>query len=127
MGEIHTEVDRANDLTINTAYGPTSIDEIIAAIKTYLSGENTGKVLWNFMQADGAAIVSDDLIHLQDVVRRIAPTGKRRKVAIVVSRDLGFGLSRMAESRAEMADINADYYVTRRLEEALAWLEVPSD
>ena len=127
MGEIHTKVDQANDLTINTVYGPTSIDEILAAIKAYLSGKITGKVLWNFKQADGAAIVSEDLIHLQEVVRRIAPAGKRRKVAIVVSRDLGFGLSRMAESRAEMADINADYYVTRRLEEALAWLEVPSD
>jgi hypothetical protein len=127
MGEIHTEVDQANDLTINIAYGPISIDDIVATITAYLSGETTGKVLWNFMQADGAAIVSEDLIHLQDVVRRIAPTGKRRKVAIVVSRDLGFGLSRMAESRAEIAEINADYYITRRLEEALAWLEVPSD
>lgn len=127
MGEIHTEVDQANDLTINIAYGPISIDDIVAAITAYLSGETTGKVLWNFMQADGAAIVSEDLIHLQDVVRRIAPTGRRRKVAIVVSRDLGFGLSRMAESRAEIAEINADYYITRRLEEALAWLEVPSD
>ena len=127
MGEIHTEVDQANDLTINTANGPISIDDIVAAITAYLRGETTGKVLWNFMQADGATIVSEDLIHLQDVVRQIAPTAKRRKVAIVVSRDLGFGLSRMAESRAEIAEINADYYITRRLEEALAWLEVPSD
>jgi hypothetical protein len=125
MGEIHTVVDQTNDLTTNTAYGPISIDDIIAAIKAYLTGEATGKVLWNFTQADGAAIVSDDLIRLQDVVHQIAPTGKRRKVAIVVSRDLGFGLSRMAESRAEIAHINVDYYVTRRLEKALAWLGVP--
>jgi hypothetical protein len=125
MGKIHTVVDPPNDLTTNTVIGPISIDDIIAAIKAYLSADMTGKVLWNFMQADGTAIVSEDLIHLQDVVRRIAPAGKRRKVAIVVGRDLGFGLSRIAESRAEMADIKADYYVTRNLEDAMTWLGVP--
>ncbi len=90
MGEIHTVVDQTNDLTTNTAYGPISIDDIIAAIKAYLTGETTGKVLWNFTQADGTAIVSDDLIHLQDVVRQIAATGKRRKGGDC--RFTGFGL-----------------------------------
>lgn len=127
MGKIDTMIDRASDLTTNTAYGPISIDEIIAAIKEYLAGDPTRKVLWNFLQADGSGITSEDLIRLQEVVRQITPAGKRRKVAIVVSRDLGFGLSRMAESRAEMAGISADYYVTRRLEEAMAWLEVHND
>jgi len=124
MGDIRTVVDRTQNLTINVAEGPLAIDEILGAIERYLTQDPTLKVLWDFRGADGGGIDSQDIVRLQDVVRNLAPAGERRKVAIVVARDLGYGLSRMAESRGEMAGITADYFVTRSMAEAQAWLGV---
>jgi hypothetical protein len=126
MGTIHTRIDRDHDLTINTAEGPLVIDDIIAAVTDYLESDATTKVLWDFRHADGSAIQLDDLIQLQHIVRRKAAGKAKRKVALVVARDLGFGLSRMAGSQAEIAGIEVAYYVTRKLEDAMAWLGVPS-
>jgi hypothetical protein len=111
---------------MNTAEGSLTIDDIIAAVEDYLGDDPTSKVLWDFRHADGAAVQMDDLIHLQGIVHRLAKGKTRRQVAIVVSRDLGFGISRMAGSQAEIAGIQADYYITRSLEDAMAWLGVPT-
>ncbi len=125
MGTIHTRIDRDHELTINTAEGPLVIDDIIAAVTKYLEDESTLKVLWDFRRADGATIQLEDLIQLQDIVRRKAAGKAKRQVAIVVARDLGFGISRMAGSQAEIAGIQVEYFVTRSLEDAMAWLGVP--
>ena len=125
MGKIHRQVDHDLDLTVNTAEGVLTIDEIIDAVKSYLSDNPTSKVLWDFSRADGAGISLEDLMLLYDIVRRTATENVKRKVAIVVSRDVGFGISRMAESQAGIAGITADYYVTRSLEDAMTWLDVP--
>ena len=110
MGTIRRRVDADLDLTVNNAEGVLTIDEIIGAVKAYLADDPTSKVLWDFYRADGSGISTEDLIKLQDIVRRTAPKNVKRKVAIVVSRDLGFGISRMAESQAGIAGITADYY-----------------
>jgi len=126
MGTISSRMDRDHDITINTAEGPLVIDDIIAAVTGYLEGDATSKVLWDLRRADGSAIQMEDLIQLQDIVRRKAAGKAKRQVAIVVARDLGFGISRMAGSQAEIADIQVEYFVTRSLEDAMAWLGVPT-
>jgi hypothetical protein len=125
MGTIRRRVDADLDLTVNNAEGVLTIDEILGAVKAYLTADPTSKVLWDFYRADGSGISTEDLIQLYDIVRHRAPGNVKRKVAIVVSRDLGFGISRMAESQAGIAGITAAYYVTRSLEDAMAWLDVP--
>ena len=127
MAIIHTRIDRDQDLTINTAEGLLTIEDIMAAVNTYLAGETTAKVLWDFCRADGAGIKLEEVIQFQETVRRLAPAAPKRQVAIVVARDIGFGLSRMAETYADMAGVVADYYVTRSLEEAMDWLGVPME
>ena len=126
MGTIHRRVDRDLDLTVNTAEGVLTIDEIIDVVKLYLSDNPTSKVLWDFSRADGSGISMEDLMALYDILRHTATDNVKRKVAIVVSRDLGFGISRMAESQAGIAGITTDYYITRNIEDGMAWLEVPT-
>jgi hypothetical protein len=55
---------------------------------------------------------------------RGAPPGAR--TAIVVGRDLGFGLARMYEQLVE-AESSTDIMVFREMDEALAWLEHPPE
>ena len=127
MAIIHTRIDRDRDLTINTVEGILTVKDISAAVKAYLTGEVTSKVLWDFCRADGAGILLEDMMQLQERVCRMAPAAPKRQVAIVVARDLGFGLSRMAESLGDIAGVAADYCITRSIEDALAWLGVPRE
>jgi hypothetical protein len=127
VATIRTRIDRAQDLTVNTAEGLLTIEDLMAAVEAYLTGEPTTKVLWDFCRVDGAGILTEDMIRLQDMVRRLTPTATKRRVAVVVARDLGFGLSRMAGSQAEIIGVTADYYVTRSIEDAMAWLGVPME
>jgi hypothetical protein len=124
MGEIKTTIDRSRDLTVNTATGALSIDEILSAVKGYLSGEPTGKVLWNLLEADGSDWSHVELQRLHQSLRKIPIVfSKRRKIALAVSRDLGFGLSRISRTYAKIASIPADYYIARSIEEAMSWLD----
>ncbi len=124
MGKVKITIDRSKDLTINTATGALSVDEILSAAKGYLSGEPTGKVLWNLLDADGSDLSNVELQRLHQSLSKIPIVfSKRRKIAFAVSRDLGFELSRIARTYAKMASIPADYYIARSIEEAMSWLE----
>jgi len=123
LGEIKTIIERTKDLTINTATGKISIDDIAGAVRGYLPKKPTGKVLWNFLEADGSEISGREFHRLQLMVSEFPVASEKRKIAIVISRDLGFGLSRIAQTYAEISEVLAEYGIFRSLEEAFAWLE----
>lgn len=122
MGKIETKVDMEKDMTVNTAVGRISAEDILDAIKTYLRQGPTRRVLWNFLDADGSAISGDALMKLHEDAKRVIRSDDERKIAMVVSRDLGFGLARMSEIYKEISGINSRYHITRSVEEAMAWL-----
>ena len=123
MGEIKTVVDRSNDLTINTATGKITIDDIINAARGYLSKSPTSRVLWNFLQADGSEISSDEFQRLQRVVSGLPAASMKRKIAVVVSREVGYGLSRVSQACAQIPGVQAEYHIVYSLDEAMAWLK----
>lgn len=53
--------------------------------------------LWDLRDATGD-VPTEDVRHLVDFVTKLVGDGEQGKVAIVVSSDLGFGLSRMYET-----------------------------
>ena len=125
MGVIKTVIDRKNDLTINTATGTILIGDILAAVKGYLSQPPTRRVLWNFLEADGSGISSKDLEQLQTMVAALPGASTKRKIAVVIHRDLGFGLSRASGTYAEIAGVQAEHHIVRTLDEAMSWLGLP--
>jgi hypothetical protein len=46
-------------------------------------------------------------------------------IAIVILRELGYGLSRQSEIYAVISGIQAKYHIMRTLEEAMTWLKRP--
>lgn len=124
MGEIKTTIDRSRDLTVNTAKGVLKVEEILSATKGYLAENPTGKVLWDFLDADGSDISSAEIQKFFEILSTHPNVSKQRKVAFVVSRDLGYGLLRMSEAYAKIESIPAEYHITPSLEEAIQWLEV---
>jgi hypothetical protein len=124
MGIVKTTIDRTNDLTIIIAAGEITVDDIFDAVRNYLMDSPTHKFLWNFIEADGSKIKSGDFQKMHVKISGLSNMGECRKVAVVVSRDIGFGLSRLSATYAECAGINAEHNVFRNLEDALTWLEI---
>jgi hypothetical protein len=124
MGNIEIHYDQTTDLTVVIATGKITAGDMFAAAQKYLADNPTGKVLWNFMEADGAHIKSEDFRNLHIKISRLPNIQKNKKIALVVSRDVGYGLSRLSAIYAEQAGIKAEFNVFRSLEEAMKWLEI---
>jgi hypothetical protein len=122
MGEIQTVVDRDNHLTLNTATGKITMDDMIQAAEGYLSEPPTSRVLWNLLEADGSEISSEEFERLSQVVSQRPVASMKRKIAVVVSRKLGYGLSRIFQIHAEISGVQAEYHIGYDLDEAMAWL-----
>lgn len=123
MAVIETIIDHEKDLTINIVTGAFDISEISVAAQKYLSGKPTSNVLWNFQNADGSGLTGQDLQSLQDGIRKAAQIAQRRKIAIAISRSLGYGLARVASTYAELAGLPVEYKIFYSLEEAMEWLD----
>ena len=122
MGNIETTVDLEKNLTVNTAIGRITAEDILNTAKTYLSQGATRLVLWDFTHADGSAISGDALMRLHEDAKIFIQTTEERRIAIVINRDLGFGLARVAEAYKEISGIKSRYHITRSVEDAMEWL-----
>jgi hypothetical protein len=119
---ITSRIDSSRDLTIHTAKGDVSIDEIMEKVEAlYGSSHRTLNVLWDFRNAALSRIPSEDirsLIDLAEPHRKIPRKGG--KTAIVVQTAVDFGLSRMYENLADR--LPHETMVFQSMEEALHWI-----
>ena len=110
------------DLTIVTVEGSVTADQVREHIVSFLTSEPTRLVLWDLRRGSLAAISSQSI---QMIVSAGAPHAHRRqggRTAIVSSRDLDFGLSRMFQTIAELEHVPFEIRVFRDLNAAMAWL-----
>jgi hypothetical protein len=77
--------------------------------------------IWDFRQVMPEGVTREDLRAIADYQEEIASErGPTWKVALVVSSDLGYGLSRMFEAYADAAP--NEVMVFRNMEKAEAWI-----
>jgi|WetSurMetagenome_2_1015567.scaffolds.fasta_scaffold00033_69 hypothetical protein len=124
MGTFETHIDKTNDLTIIVFIGTITTDDIFAAAQKYLTDKPTSKVLWNYMEADGANITSEDLQTLLTKISKLPNTQKTKKIAVAVSRYIGHVISHLTSIYIGNAGIGADYRIFRSIPEAMEWLEI---
>lgn len=120
MIDIH--IDPLNDLTVKTVTGKISADEVIEVIEKFYSDQPTKYVIWNFMEADGAQISPNDIETINQTISKHSYKRIGGKTALVVSRDYGYGMSRMHQTSAETHGINIKYYITRDMDDARRWI-----
>jgi hypothetical protein len=99
---------------------PTSFEEIFDAIEESESFVGTERELWN--------ITSIDFDYSTEQLENFASraknkTTKPRRVAIVATKDLAYGLSRMYSVFREEGNIQVEVF--RSEQEALLWLNSP--
>jgi len=123
MGKWKVSVDRDNDLTILTASGTITASGIYSAVKKYLADKPSTRLLFDLADADGSDISGDDFRTLHMKISKLPNTSESKKVAVVVSRDLGYGLSRLSATYAQLSGIEAEHRIFRCVEDAMRWLE----
>ena len=121
---ITTQIGVERNLRIHCVTGALTFDELIGSLKNLYSdpdfdpGMNS---LWDLREADVSSFETPDIQNLRNYVGKHWGTEGKSKSAIVVSRDLDFGLSRMYEFYLQ-SKTSSEVPVFREYDEGLKWV-----
>lgn len=119
---VKTEVDHEKQLTVKTVTGNPSFEESMTAFRQFYEGNLTKKVLWDFRKASLYRISSNHIEIILDYIRQHAEKRDGGKTAILISKDLEYGMSRMIQSLIELKGIPIETEIFRSIKEAVHWL-----
>ena len=114
--------DEEHDLTTVTVLGDVSAGQVRTQIITFLTTRPTRLVLWDIRNGTLSRLSSDDL---RELVASGAPYADRRRggrTAILCSKPVDFGISRMFGTFANIYHIPFEIHVFDEYEDAMSWL-----
>ena len=124
MGTISAKYETEKDLTIVTAEGAISADDLLDWGNSYYEGRITPLILWDVTKADLSGIQSDKLRKIAEIMSRISEARRGGKTAFVYDNPLEFGIGRMFQAYSEMEDMPFQVQSFRNFHEARKWLGV---
>jgi hypothetical protein len=128
MGTIETHIDPEKDLTIHTASGELSADEILRKIHSYYEGVVTQLLMWDLTGADVRRLSASDVQDFVNLTNSLVRPRAGGKIALVVATPLAFGMGRMFELSKDTSDEQGIGHRTfRDKKTALEWLGVAAD
>ena len=122
---IVTRIDRKANLRTHTVRGIIDVPELRKTLAAFYrsSGYEPGmNSLWDLRDADFSSVMPAEVQSVMDTVRGNWGKGERGRAALLVTRDLDYGLSRMYELLMD-GRTSGEIMVFRKKEEAAAWLE----
>ena len=120
---VNTFVDKKSSVIIHTVTGEITFQEIKSSYEAVLSHPDFQEdmcVIWDIRDADASKFDSQDVIRLARYFETQLKNRAKFKVAVIVSRDLEYGLSRMYQVAA--ADLPAKIGIFINLENAKKWV-----
>ncbi len=120
--QVNIKADHDNQLTIHTVTGEPSFQDSMATFKNFYEGKPTQNVLWDFRKASLARISTKEIEAVLYYVQRHVEKRKGGKTAVLVSKNLEYGISRMVQALTEIKDIPLKIEIFRSIEEAMQWL-----
>ena len=83
MGTISAEYDTEKELTIVTAQGLITADDLLDWGNHYYEGQITQRILWDVTNADLSALQADQLQEIAENMSRISEVRRGGKTAFV--------------------------------------------
>lgn len=125
MGAISATYDREKNLTLVKATGRMTPEDFHQWLVTYYEGDITLLTLWDLTEADILEISTDDVKEIARRTRKVA-SGARQggKSALVFNSTSHFGMGRMFETYAELANLPFEFRAFQTFDDAQAWLGV---
>ncbi len=120
---ITISVDNDKHLTTHTVIGEISFEEVMSTLKQYWEGQPTMFLLWDFRKGSMAQLSYVDLERIVDYVTFHSEKRAGGKSAVVVSRDLEYGLARVLDTLRDIRKVHSQLGVFRSVEEANQWLD----
>jgi len=121
--KVNTFVDKKNSVIIHTVTGEITFAQIKSSYEAVLSHPDLQDdmcVIWDIRDADASKFDSQDVIRLARYFETQLKYRSKFKVAVIVSRDLEYGLSRMYQVAA--ADLPAKIGIFINIEDAKKWV-----
>lgn len=122
MTEIIREVLSDEGLTVLRVTGRISFDHIIDELTRFYKEELTNNMIWNFSKAEGTDLSGNDMQNIISHTKEFGHLRDNGKTAFVISSSLGYGLGRMYDSLAQIAEHPIKHGVFRSYEEAVEWI-----
>jgi hypothetical protein len=120
---VNTVVDKKASVTIHTVTGEITFQEIKSSYESVCSHpdfqENMNSI-WDIRDADASKFDSQEVIRIARYFETQTKTRAKYKAAVIVSRNLEYGLSRKYQVAA--ADLPAKIGIFINLEEAKKWV-----
>jgi hypothetical protein len=120
---VNTIVDKEDAVMTHQVTGKITFEEIKSSYKTILSHpdfQENISVIWDLRDADASEFDRQDVVRLARYFETQLKNRSKFKVAVIVSRDLEYGLSRMYQVAA--ADLPAKIGIFINLEDAKKWV-----
>jgi hypothetical protein len=121
---ITTRIDKESNLRLHTVKGTLTLKELLEKLKEVYSEPDYRPemdVIWDLREADLSPFSTSDIRKVGDYVSGHWGAESGSKAALVVSRDLDFGLSRMYEFFLE-SRTSSEVQVFRDYDEAMDWI-----
>ena len=122
MAVIKRTSPKEASLTILTVTGALAREEIIQALEEFHDHDVTPDLLWDFSDAGLSAITQVRMEQIIAVSKANAHLRWNGRTALVVKRDLSFGLSPMYGTLADISGHPVAYRVFRDKDKAIDWL-----
>ncbi len=120
---VNTVVDKKASVAIHTVTGEITFQEIRSSYESVHSHpdfqENMNSI-WDIRDADASKFDSQEVIKIARYFETQTKTRAKYKVAVIVSRDLEYGVSRKYQVAA--ADLPAKIGIFINLDEAKKWV-----
>lgn len=122
MAEIKKELFADDEITLFRVSGKVDVDQIIDELTRFYKENFTNNMIWDFSDAHGRNLSGNDLQMIISHTKEFSRLRYNGKTAFVISSSLGYGLGRMYDSLAQVAEHPVKHSVFRNHDEAVAWI-----
>jgi len=122
------QVDRPKDLTIFTVIGDVEFDELVHTHNSYGDAGLTRFEIYDLRNGTLESFTSEQMNQLAIVGKAsIDLRPKGCKTALVVSKDIDFGMGRVYQALSEIEGVTWETEIFRSMDEAYQWLNIPQE
>lgn len=121
---ITTSIEPTSGARLHKVTGNLNLEELSGTLKEIYGADNFDPdqdVLWDVLNANLSAFSVDDIRQVTQLVKDNWGTSEKSRAALVVARDLDFGLTRMYQQLLEGQSLG-EVRIFRNIDEAIEWL-----
>ena len=123
--KITTEVNLKKKIRYHIVKGAIDVHELSEYLKDLYNSLDSGpdmNACWDLQEADFTSVSSEDVRVIMKYVNQHWGKEGKNKAALVVSRDLGYGMSRMFQAMMDGKSSN-EINIFKDINEAKKWIE----